>query len=121
MKHAGIRPAIGSLLLLLAWVIFPRPNPAAELKIAARGAVLMNAQTGKIIRAHNQDLPLPPASTAKVLTALVVLDQNRTSDVVTLPAEALHVSGARKVVGGRFASCHAVGLRQRCRHCTGPS
>lgn len=94
MKHAGIRPAIGSLLLLLAWVIFPRPNPAAELKIAARGAVLMNAQTGKIIRAHNQDLPLPPASTAKVLTALVVLDQNRTSDVVTIPAEALRVSGA---------------------------
>ncbi len=94
MKHAGVRPAIGSLLLLLAWVIFPRPNPAAELKIAARGAVLMNAQTGKIIRAHNQDLPLPPASTAKVLTALVVLDQNRTSDVVTIPAEALRVSGA---------------------------
>ena len=56
MKHAGVKPAIGSLLLLLAWVIFPRPNPAAELKIAARGAVLMNAQTGKIIRAHNQDL-----------------------------------------------------------------
>ena len=54
----------------------------------------MNAQTGKIIRAHNQDLPLPPASTAKVLTALVVLDQNRTSDVVTIPAEALRVSGA---------------------------
>ena len=94
MKHAGVRPAIGSLLLLLAWVIFPRPNAAAELKIAARGAVLMNAQTGKIIRAHNQDLPLPPASTAKVLTALVVLDQNRTSDVVTIPAEALRVSGA---------------------------
>ena len=94
MKHAGVRPAIGSLLLLLAWVIFPRPNFAAELKIAARGAVLMNAQTGKIIRAHNQDLPLPPASTAKVLTALVVLDQNRTSDVVTIPAEALRVSGA---------------------------
>ena len=94
MKHAGVKPAIGSLLLLLAWVIFPRPNPAAELKIAARGAVLMNAQTGKIIRAHNQDLALPPASTAKVLTALVVLDQNRTSDVVTIPPEALRVSGA---------------------------
>ena len=88
----------------------------------------MNAQTGKIIRAHNQDLPLPPASTAKVLTALVVLDQNRTSDVVTIPAEALRVSGAstqltagEKLIGGRFASCHAVGLRQRCRHCAGPS
>jgi serine-type D-Ala-D-Ala carboxypeptidase (penicillin-binding protein 5/6) len=83
-----------TLLLLVAWVIFPRLIAAAELKIAAKAAVLMNAQTGKIIWAQNQDLPLPPASTAKILTALVVLDHSRTSDVLTIPAEALRVSGA---------------------------
>jgi serine-type D-Ala-D-Ala carboxypeptidase (penicillin-binding protein 5/6) len=83
-----------ALLLLVAWVIFPRPGAAAELKIAGKAAVLMNAQTRKIIWAQNQDLPLPPASTAKILTALVVLDHSRTSDVLTIPAEALRVSGA---------------------------
>ena len=94
MKHAGVKPAISALLLLSAWVIFPRLSAATELRIAAKAAALMNAQTGKVLWAQNQDLPLPPASTAKILTALVVLDHSRISDVVTIPAEALHVSGA---------------------------
>ncbi|HUD00420.1 MAG TPA: D-alanyl-D-alanine carboxypeptidase family protein [Candidatus Polarisedimenticolaceae bacterium] len=94
MKHAGGKPAIGALVLLLAWVIVPRPGAAAELKIAAKAALLMNGQTGEILWAHNQDLPLPPASTAKILTALVVLDHSRTSDLVTIPAEAGRVAGS---------------------------
>ncbi len=94
MKHLRVKPAIGSLLLLVAWGIFPRLIAAAELKIAGKAAVLMNAQTREFIWAQNQDLPLPPASTAKILTALVVLDHSRTRDVVSIPAEALRVSGA---------------------------
>jgi serine-type D-Ala-D-Ala carboxypeptidase (penicillin-binding protein 5/6) len=94
MKHAGIKQALGALVLLLAWVIFLQPSAAAELKIAGKAAVLMNAQTGKILWAQNQDLRLPPASTVKILTALVVLDHRRTSDVLTIPAEAVRVSGA---------------------------
>jgi D-alanyl-D-alanine carboxypeptidase (penicillin-binding protein 5/6) len=94
MNRAGVKAASVLLLLLFAWIIFPRPSAAAELKIAAKAAVLMNAQTGKILWTQNQDLRLPPASTAKILTALVVLDHSRTSDVVTIPAEALRVFGA---------------------------
>ena len=94
MKHAGVKQGARSLLLFLAWVILPHVSAAAELKIAAKAAVLMNAQTGKFLWAQNPDLRLPPASTAKILTALVVLDHSRTSDVVTIPAEALRVSGA---------------------------
>ena len=93
MKHASVKPAIGSLVLLFGWV-FPLTIAAAELKITAKSAVLMNAQTGKIIWAQDKDLPLPPASTAKILTALVVLDHSRMSDVLTVPAEALRVPGA---------------------------
>src|SRR3989337_374014 len=93
-RRRGVKAAMGLLLLLFAWIIFPRASAAAELKIAAKAAALMNAQTSKILWAQNQDLRLPPASTAKILTALVVLDQSRTSDVVTVRAEALRVSGA---------------------------
>jgi len=94
MKHTAVNPSISALLLLVAWIIFPRLIAAAELKIAAKAAVLMNAQTGKIIWAQNQHLPLAPASTAKILTALIVLDHSRASDIVTVPAEAVRVSGA---------------------------
>jgi serine-type D-Ala-D-Ala carboxypeptidase (penicillin-binding protein 5/6) len=94
MKHTSFAPAIRSLPLILALVILPVTTRAAEMKIAAKAAVLMNAQTGKIIWAKDKDLQLPPASTAKVLAALVVLDRSRISDVLTIPAEALRVSGA---------------------------
>jgi serine-type D-Ala-D-Ala carboxypeptidase (penicillin-binding protein 5/6) len=94
MKDPCVKATVSALLLLVAWVTFPRLIAAAELKIAATAAALMNAQTGKIIWAQNQDLPLPPASTAKILTALVVLDHSRTRDIVSIPAEALRVSGA---------------------------
>jgi serine-type D-Ala-D-Ala carboxypeptidase (penicillin-binding protein 5/6) len=94
MPHSSFAPAIVSLAIVLAIVILPLTASAAEMKIAAKTAVLMNAQTGKVIWAKDKDLRLPPASTAKVLTAAVVLDHSRISEVLTIPAQALGVSGA---------------------------
>jgi D-alanyl-D-alanine carboxypeptidase (penicillin-binding protein 5/6) len=94
MTHSSFAPAIRSLPLVLAFVILPLIAGAAEMKIAGKTAVLMNAQTGKLIWAKDKDLPLPPASTAKVLTAAVVLDHSRITEVLTIPAQALGVSGA---------------------------
>lgn len=94
MTHSSFAPAIRSLPLVLAFVILPLTAGAAEMKIAGKTAVLMNAQTGKLIWAKDKDLPLPPASTAKVLTAAVVLDHSRITEVLTIPAQALGVSGA---------------------------
>ncbi|MDT0682037.1 D-alanyl-D-alanine carboxypeptidase/D-alanyl-D-alanine-endopeptidase [Roseicyclus sp. F158] len=48
---------------------------AAELGAEARvGFALIDARTGKMLEAMNPDLPLPPASTAKALTASYALD-----------------------------------------------
>lgn len=43
--------------------------------VAARAAVLMNPDTGEILFAKEPRLRLPPASTTKVLTALVALER----------------------------------------------
>lgn len=94
LTPSSFAPAIRSLPIILALFISPLTVNAAELKIAAKAAVLMNAQTGNILWAKDKDFPLPPASTAKILTASVVLDQSRIEDLVTIPAEALRVSGA---------------------------
>ncbi|MCB1918562.1 MAG: D-alanyl-D-alanine carboxypeptidase [Candidatus Competibacteraceae bacterium] len=50
-------------------VAWPAPT------IAARSAVLMNPTTGEILFAKEPRLRLPPASTTKVLTALVALER----------------------------------------------
>jgi serine-type D-Ala-D-Ala carboxypeptidase (penicillin-binding protein 5/6) len=72
-----------------------RPVNSAELTLAAKAAALMDAQTGKLLWAKNRDLLLAPASTVKILAALVVLERSRIDEVVTIPPEALRVSGAR--------------------------
>lgn len=70
--------ALGAVCLGLA------ANPAAAQQswgsfsgpeVAARSAVLMNADTGELLYAREPHLRLPPASTTKVLTAMVVLEQ----------------------------------------------
>jgi D-alanyl-D-alanine carboxypeptidase (penicillin-binding protein 5/6) len=95
-------------LLVSAIVSFvARPVNSAELTLAAKAAALMDAQTGKLLWAKNSDLPLAPASTVKILAALVVLERSRIDEVVTIPPEALRVSGARAQL--KAGEKHSVG------------
>lgn len=84
-----IRPAL--LLLLLAFF----PGNARALEVVAKAALLMDAGTGKILWQKNPQLALPPASTAKILTALIALERNRLTDVVETPTSATKTSGAK--------------------------
>ncbi len=61
--------ATGVVLAQEGGVFFAAPA------IAARAAVLMNPTTGEILFAKEPRLRLPPASTTKVLTALVALER----------------------------------------------
>lgn len=57
--------------------------------VAARSAVLMNATTGEILFAKEPHLRLPPASTTKVLTALLAMERlNPDSQVFVSPQAA---------------------------------
>ena len=55
----------------MAWPAFP------EEGLSARAAILMDAATGEILFQREPDLLLPPASTTKIITALVVLESGR--------------------------------------------
>jgi D-alanyl-D-alanine carboxypeptidase len=52
--------------------------------ITARSAVLYDCNTGRIIFAKMPDLRLPPASTIKLLTAMVAMDRLGLSDIITI-------------------------------------
>src|SRR5574337_1549592 len=45
--------------------------------LTARAAVLMDAATGRILYQKDADLRLPPASTTKVVTAVLALESNK--------------------------------------------
>ncbi len=60
----------------------------AEPVVEAEGAVLMDASTGQVLFGKNQGKQFYPASITKVMTALVVLERCKLTDVVTFSASA---------------------------------
>ena len=69
----------------------PAVTPATPINLAAplsaRGAVLVDAASGTVLYEQQADEPLPPASTAKIVTALTVMRHARPEEVVTIVAD----------------------------------
>jgi D-alanyl-D-alanine carboxypeptidase (penicillin-binding protein 5/6) len=61
-----------------------QPAIAAQLDVVAKTAALMEMRTEKILWAKNPDLQRPPASTVKILTALIALDRVPLKEIVTV-------------------------------------
>lgn len=57
--------------------------------IGAEGAILMDADTGEILYAKNIDAKLYPASTTKLMTCLVAIENASLSDLVTINQSAI--------------------------------
>ncbi len=83
--------SLGIFLLCLLSLTLAFQSPASVVSaddVASRAAVVMDATTGRVLFAKNPDLRLMPASTTKLMTALVVVDRADLNDVVTVSARA---------------------------------
>ncbi len=58
-----------------------------ELEISAISACIMDYETGKILWKKNKDDSLPPASTTKILTALLLIENTNPTDIITAPED----------------------------------
>lgn len=70
----------------------PQATPEIDLSQPAphaQSAVLADMQSGKILFSKNADTRVYPASTTKILTAILVLENDQLSDVVTASQEAI--------------------------------
>jgi len=61
---------------------------AGEPRVTARAAIIMDAATGETLWSQSADLELPPASTTKVVTAIVALESRRLDDWFTVSSRA---------------------------------
>ena len=68
--------------------------PVALTGVSARGAVLMEAESGEVIFGQNENARLPMASTTKIMTALVALESLPLDTVVNITPEAVGVEGS---------------------------
>ena len=73
-----------------AWPSFPAEG------LTARAAFLMDVPTGQVLYEREPDLPLPPASTTKIVTAILALESERPGkDLLTVTKTATRVASSK--------------------------
>lgn len=75
------------------------PVPAGAPPVAAASGILVDVDDDTVLWARDPHVPRPPASTTKVLTALVALENLTPDRQVTVTAEALHQAGDETTMG----------------------
>ncbi len=85
-----IVPITAAVVLLAAVSI----NNIHALSISAECAILYEAETGTVLYEKNPDRQKLIASTTKIMTALVALENSDCDDVVTIPAQCESVEGS---------------------------
>ena len=85
---------ICALLFALITVYAASAEPKAAAGVSARSAVLYQPQTKRFLFKKNADIPLPMASTTKIMTALLAIENSSGDELVTVPKEAEGTEGS---------------------------
>lgn len=105
LRVIGIKKLILFLSLLVTFLLVTGywSLTTASDAISSRAAIVLDGHTGKILYAKNPNLRLPPASTAKLVTAMVVLDRLDAETVVTVSERAANTLYSSQIrAGDRF-------------------
>jgi D-alanyl-D-alanine carboxypeptidase len=80
-------------------LLFPAAAAASftfpEEALSARAAYLINASTGQVLYQREPDVPLPPASTTKIVTALVVLESAKLKELLRVGKSVVGVPSSK--------------------------
>ena len=79
------------ILMILIFTIFAIPSFADndELKLGSESAILIDNTTGKVLYSKNSEEKKYPASTTKILTAILAIENCSLDDIVTANYEAI--------------------------------
>ena len=99
MRRAGRERTVRRLLAALLCAILLLPGTArAETKtdadVPAQAAYLIEANSGRVLYAKNENARLPMASTTKIMTALLAIESGRMDETVTVPDAAVGTEGS---------------------------
>lgn len=87
------------LIALLALLALPALARAEQVNTSARSCVVIDAESGRILLEHNAHEALPMASTTKVMTALLALENGDLDAPVTCSRTAFGVPGTSIYLG----------------------
>src|SRR5512139_3685854 len=84
IRYRLFRGAVLSIFLVFLILGCLSVAPRYAEAVAAKAAVVVDGASGKILFAKNPHLRLPPASTTKLVTAMVALDRMAPDMIVTI-------------------------------------
>ena len=87
------RTAVGSILLIIMMSILPSAY-AEEPQVVGETAVLMDAETGQVLYEKNADQKMYPASTTKMLTAIIAVEVGKLDEEVAVSDNADGTEGS---------------------------
>lgn len=80
MRFRAILCALFALAVLPTW-----GSDLPKLDVSASSAIIISAETGQVLWAKDADTPRFPASTTKVMTALLLIEHCKLDDIITAP------------------------------------
>lgn len=86
------RAAALGLAALLCWAAVP--SRAGAVSTSASAAILMDAESGRVLYEQNADKKMLIASTTKIMTALVAIREGNLSDTVKVSRKAAYTEGS---------------------------
>ncbi len=63
--------------------------------VTAASAIVVDADSGKVLYAKNADVPRYPASTTKVMTGLLLAEETQPEDIIVAPSDVESISGSK--------------------------
>jgi len=90
-----VQRRLRSIALILAIILtIGTPAAWADCTTQSKSAVLMDVSSGRVLYASNPDCLCYPASTTKIMTAIVALENSELTDVVTASRNAAMQEGS---------------------------
>lgn len=85
---------IFSLMMMSSVPSFSAEYTLTESELVAEGAILINQYTGQVLFEKNAHTPMYPASTTKILTAIIILEDLALDEVVTIDSQSPYAGGS---------------------------
>ena len=67
---------------------------SSALNVSGKSAILIEADSGEVVYEKNADLRLPMASTTKIMTGIIAIENNNLNDIVKIPLVSVGIEGS---------------------------
>lgn len=80
------------VIIIIFSTALPKEQPAYAY--GTDSYVVMEASSRKVLKGYNENVSLPMASTTKIMTALIIIENCKMDEKVTIPAQAVGIEGS---------------------------